>query len=80
MCSSDLGPLGNYEKGYDEGTKELAHRIAESSKDSIIGGGDTVSIVSKLNLLDRFTFVSTAGGAMLDFLADESLPGIKALD
>lgn len=73
------GPLGNYEKGYGEGTKELAHRISESGKDSVIGGGDTISVVSKLNLLDTFSFVSTAGGAMLDFLANETLPGIEAL-
>ena len=73
------GPMGNYEKGYAEGTNELAHRIAEGAKDSIIGGGDTISVVSKLNLLDKFTHVSTAGGAMLDFLANETLPGIKAL-
>ncbi len=74
------GPLGNYEKGYAEGTKELAHRIAQSGKDSIIGGGDTISVVSKLSLLEKFTFVSTGGGAMLDFLSSETLPGIKALD
>ena len=73
------GPLGNYEKGYDEGTKELAHRIAEAAKDSIVGGGDTLTVISKLNLLGKYTFVSTAGGAMLDFLANETLPGIEAL-
>ena len=73
------GPLGNYENGYDEGTKELAHRIAEGAKDSIVGGGDTLTVISKLNLLDKYTFVSTAGGAMLDFLANETLPGIEAL-
>ncbi|MCI5108295.1 MAG: phosphoglycerate kinase [Candidatus Pacebacteria bacterium] len=73
------GPLGNYENGYSEGTNELAHRISESGKDSIIGGGDTLSVVSKLNILDKFTFVSTAGGAMLDFLANGTLPGIEAL-
>jgi len=73
------GPLGNYEKGYAEGTKELAHRIAEGAKDSVVGGGDTLTVISKLNLLDKYTFVSTAGGAMLDFLANETLPGIEAL-
>lgn len=73
------GPLGNYEKGYAEGTKELAHRIAEGAKDSVVGGGDTLTVISKLSLLDKYTFVSTAGGAMLDFLANETLPGIEAL-
>jgi len=74
------GPLGNYEKGFDEGTKELAHRIAESGKDSIVGGGDTVAVIAKLQLLDKFTFVSTAGGAMLDFLEDGILPGVEILN
>jgi len=74
------GPMGNYEKGYAEGTKEIAHRLAEGAKDSVIGGGDTISVVAKLNLLKKFTYVSTAGGAMLDFLAHETLPGIEALD
>jgi len=73
------GPVGNYEAGFEEGTLELAHRIAESGKDSIIGGGDTVASISKLHLEDKFSFVSTGGGAMLDLLVDETLPGIEAL-
>lgn len=73
------GPLGDYEKGFDKGTKDLANAIAESSATSIIGGGDTVAVVSKMGILDKFTFVSTGGGAMLDFLAKGTLPGIEAL-
>lgn len=73
------GPLGNFEKGFAEGTYELAHRIAESGKRSLIGGGDTVAAISHLHLNDKFGFVSTGGGAMLDFLANETLPGIEAL-
>src|SRR5690606_4194922 len=68
------GPLGNFEKGFAEGTYELAHRIAESGKRSLIGGGDTVAAISHLHLNDKFGFVSTGGGAMLDFLANETLP------
>lgn len=74
------GPLGDYEKGFKEGTVELARTIARCRAKSIIGGGDTLAIVSKLNLENRFSFVSTGGGAMLDFLANETLPGIEALE
>lgn len=73
------GPLGKYEAGYTEGTKALARIIAESGKKSIVGGGDTLTAIQALGLDDKFTFVSTAGGAMLDFLANETLPGIEAL-
>jgi phosphoglycerate kinase len=47
--------------------------------ETIVGGGDTLAAIQKLNLLEKFSFVSTAGGAMLDFLANETLPGIEAL-
>ena len=73
------GPLGHYEKGYAKGTKRLLKEIAESETLSIIGGGDTVALVSKMKLENEFTFVSTGGGAMLDFIVDGELPGIKAL-
>jgi phosphoglycerate kinase len=74
------GPLGNYEDGYTQSTDALAHAIAASSAYSVIGGGDTIAAIEALNVLDRFSFVSTGGGAMLDFLADGTLPGIKVLD
>lgn len=74
------GPLGDYEKGFREGTVELARTIARCRAKSIIGGGDTLAVVSKMNLEDKFSFISTGGGAMLDFLANETLPGIEALE
>ncbi len=83
------GPLGNYENGYKEPTHELARMIARATKngaESIIGGGDTLAAIAELkektgeSLEDSFTFVSTGGGAMLDFLAKGTLPGIDALD
>lgn len=73
------GPLGEYEAGFDQGTTLLAQELAECDAETIIGGGDSIAIVSKLGLLERFSFVSTGGGAMLEFLANETLPGIKAL-
>lgn len=77
------GPLGNYEGGYDEATIALAKMIVDASAQnhasSILGGGDTIAAIEKLGLNDKFTFLSTAGGAMLQFLEQETLPGIEAL-
>jgi phosphoglycerate kinase len=77
------GPLGKYEAGYTKYTNELAHALAAARGEGtevVIGGGDTLAAIQSLNILDQFAFVSTAGGAMLDFLATGSLPGIQALD
>jgi phosphoglycerate kinase len=73
------GPMGNYEKGYKGATLELARAIAESGAKSVVGGGDTLAAIAELNLYDKFSFVSTGGGAMLDFLLNGTLPGIEAL-
>lgn len=73
------GPLGYYEEGFTEGTRELLNLIAGSRATSIIGGGDTVALINEMGTLERFSFVSTGGGAMLDFLANDTLPGIEAL-
>lgn len=73
------GPIGFYEKGFDEGSKALLKGLAASKGDTIIGGGDTVELVNKLKMENKFKFVSTGGGATLDFLADGILVGIKAL-
>lgn len=74
------GPLGNYEHGFVDATEGLAKAIAQSDAYSILGGGDTVAAVEKLGLTDRFSFISTGGGAMLDFLAKGTLPGLAALN
>lgn len=73
------GPLGNYENGFIEATDAFARAIAESSARSVVGGGDTIASIEGLGLLSKFSFVSTGGGAMLDFLAKGSLPGIDVL-
>jgi phosphoglycerate kinase len=73
------GPLGNTEKGSGDTTYELARLLANSDAETVLGGGDTVAAITNLNNEDSFTFVSTAGGAMLDFLAQETLPGIEAI-
>jgi phosphoglycerate kinase len=73
------GPLGNYENGFTDATEALAKLIAESGAHSILGGGDTVAAIEKLGISDRISFISTGGGAMLDFLAKGTLPGISVL-
>jgi phosphoglycerate kinase len=73
------GPLGYYEKGYKEPTLKLAEMIAESSALTIVGGGDTLGAIVELGIEDKFDFVSTGGGAMLDYLATGSLPGLDAI-
>lgn len=73
------GPLGKYEEGYKEGTLKLAQILAGSGAKVIVGGGDTENVVDELDLADKFFWISLAGGAMLDFLAKGTLPGIEAL-
>lgn len=73
------GPLGDYEHGFSKATEVLLKNISKSKAMTIVGGGDTVAMVQKLKLEKSFSFVSTGGGAMLEFLAKGSLPGIDAL-
>ncbi len=76
------GPLGAYEQGYKSGTLQLSEILADATKKgvkTVVGGGDTLATIAELKLEDSFTFVSTGGGAMLDFLAKGTLPGIESL-
>lgn len=73
------GPMGNYEQGFLDGTKELAEAMLKSSATTIVGGGDVVAALGSLSMLNKFTFVSTGGAAMLQFLAGETLPGLEVL-
>ncbi len=73
------GPLGKYEDGGAEATKRILKLVANSKAETIIGGGDTVALISEMKMENKFSFVSTGGGATLDFLANGTLPGIKAL-
>lgn len=74
------GPLGKNDSGFNAGTEALARIIANSGVTSIVGGGDVTSVIGKLGNMDKFTFVSAGGGAMLDFLANETLPGLEAVE
>lgn len=73
------GPLGDLDKGFSGGTEALIKLISQSPAYSVIGGGDTVPVIARLGLLNKFGFVSTGGGAMLSFLGAGTLPGLEAL-
>ncbi|HET9847900.1 MAG TPA: phosphoglycerate kinase [Candidatus Dormibacteraeota bacterium] len=74
------GPLGVYEvPPFDHGTDALAEGLAGSDAETIIGGGDLVAALEKQHLAERMSFVSTGGGATLEFLEGKTLPGIAAL-
>jgi phosphoglycerate kinase len=74
------GPMGLYEGGFDEWTRELAKEIAKSDAQSIVGGGDTLATIQDENLEEKFSFISTGGGAMLEYLLNGSLVGLDALE
>ncbi|HPO68505.1 MAG TPA: phosphoglycerate kinase [Candidatus Pacearchaeota archaeon] len=75
------GPLGYFENPlFEKGTREIAEKITKNHKAfKIAGGGDTIFALSKFDLLDKFDHVSTGGGAMLNFLSGEKMPGIEIL-
>lgn len=78
------GPMGVFEMDkFQRGTKEVAMAIAEATKNgafSLIGGGDSVAAINKFNLADDVSFVSTGGGALLEYFEGKSLPGIQAIN
>ena len=74
------GPMGVFEKPpFARGTLALGRAVAESSAFSVIGGGDTVAAVNQAGVADRIGYISTAGGAFLEFLEGRALPGVEAL-
>ena len=79
------GPAGYFENpNFQNGTKQILEIIEQKTKNdnifSVAGGGETVAAINKFNKLNSFTFVSTAGGAFLEYLEGKNLPGIKALE
>ena len=75
------GPMGYYEKPpFDKATVELAKIIAELDCNKIVGGGDTIDTINKLDLAHKFTFISSGGGAALELLAGKELVALKALE
>ena len=75
------GPVGVFEKEpYAQGTRTLARAVAEARGFSIAGGGDTVAAINKYGIADKIDYVSTAGGAFLEFLEGKTLPAVAALE
>ncbi len=72
------GPLGYYEAGYTQCTQDLARAIGDAYAFSVVGGGDTVASIESLGISSKFSFLSTAGGAMLTFLEEGTLTAIEA--
>lgn len=64
----------------EEGTRELTKGIVKSGAYTVVGGGDTIAFLKRIGLVDKFSFVSTGGGAMLEFLSGSTLPGLQALE
>jgi phosphoglycerate kinase len=75
------GPVGVFEfDAFANGTKTLAKAITESKGFSIAGGGDTVAAINKYGIADKVGYISTAGGAFLEFLEGKKLPAIAVLE
>ncbi|MFH1297877.1 MAG: phosphoglycerate kinase [Bacteroidota bacterium] len=77
------GPMGVFEmKHFEEGTKFIAEALAKATEKGVftlIGGGDSVAAINKYGLADKVSYVSTGGGAMLEYIEGKELPGIKAI-
>ena len=79
------GPAGYFENlNFAHGSYEIGKEIAKKTEKediySVVGGGDTIKVINKINLFNKYNFVSTAGGAFLEYLEGKNLPGIKALN
>ena len=75
-----LAPSRGYARSAVEGTRELAEAIADSEAFSIAGGGDTLAAVDKYGIADDISYISTGGGAFLEFVEGKTLPAVAVLE
>ena len=77
------GPMGVFEmENFSKGTKEIGEAICEATENgafSLVGGGDSVAAVKKFGFADKVSYISTGGGAMLEYLEGKELPGVVAI-
>ena len=77
------GPMGVFEmSNFENGTKSVAQAIAGATENgaySLIGGGDSAAAINKFNYQDKVSYISTGGGALLEYLEGKELPGLKAI-
>jgi phosphoglycerate kinase len=75
------GPMGVFEKeAFSAGTVGVAKAVSECGAFSVVGGGDTIAAIQRAGVASRIGYISTAGGAFLEFLEGRELPGVAALD
>jgi phosphoglycerate kinase len=75
------GPVGVFEfDQFGEGTKKIAQAIADTKAFTLAGGGDTIAAIQKYNIYDKVSYISTAGGAFLEFLEGKTLPAVEILE
>ena len=75
------GPVGVFEfDQFGEGTKTIAHAIANTKAFTLAGGGDTIAAIQKYDIYDKISYISTAGGAFLEFLEGKTLPAVEILE
>jgi phosphoglycerate kinase len=75
------GPVGVFEfDQFGEGTKKIADAIASTSAFTLAGGGDTIAAIQKYGIYDKVSYISTAGGAFLEFLEGKKLPAVEILE
>jgi phosphoglycerate kinase len=78
------GPMGVFEmSSFEQGTRAIAEAVVEATKNgafSLIGGGDSAAAIAKFNLEEQVTYVSTGGGALLEYMEGKELPGVKAVN